>query len=120
MKKYVKKYRVGVAIFVFIAVLVGFYLVRHADEELIAWINKEIQQKPSTAGLLPMPNSEVNYLGASASKAFVAVQPYNIYIQGTMVPNTMWGISPTFDYSGNVPFIDPSTGNSNVGAHNDP
>jgi chitodextrinase len=114
MKKYVKKYRVGVAIFVFIAVLVGFYLVRHADEEFIAWINKEIQQKPSTAGLLPMPNSEVNYLGASASNAFVAVQPYNINIQGTMTRITMSGLSPTFDYSGNVPFINPSTGNSNV------
>lgn len=114
MKNYVKKYRVGVAIFVFIAVLVGFYLVRHADEEIIAWINKEVQEKPSTAGLLPMPNSEVNYLGASASNAFVAVQPYNINIQGTMVPITMSGLSPTFDYSGHVPFINPSTGKSNV------
>jgi len=115
MKKHVKKYRMGLAIFVFIAVLAGLYVIRHANDEIIAWMNKEIQQKPSTAGLLPMPNSEVNYLGASASNAFVAMQPYNINIQGTMVPNTMWGISPTFDYSGNVPFLNPSTGNSNVG-----
>ncbi len=110
MKKYVKKYRVGVAIFVFIAVLVGFYLVRHADEEIIAWINKEIQQKPSTAGLLPMPNSEVNYLGASATQAFTAITPYNVNIQGTMVNIPLWGVSRSFDYSGNVPFINPSSG----------
>jgi len=113
MKKYVKKYRVGVAIFVFLAVLVGFYLVRHADEEIIAWINKEIQQKPSTAGLLPMPNSEVNYQGASATQAFTAITPYNVNIQGKMVNIPLWGGSRSYDYSGNVPFIDPSTGFSN-------
>ena len=114
MKKHIQKYTAGLAIFVFIAALVGFYLNRHANDDIIAWINKEIQEKPSTAGLLPIPNSEVNYLGASASNAFVAMQPYNINIQGTMTPITMSGLSPTFDYSGNVPFLNPSTGTSNV------
>ncbi len=114
MKKHIQKYTAGLAIFVFIAALVWFYLNRHANDDIIAWINKEIQEKPSTAGLLPIPNSEVNYLGASASNAFVAMQPYNINIQGTMTPITMSGLSPTFDYSGNVPFLNPSTGTSNV------
>jgi hypothetical protein len=59
---------------------------------------------------LSMPNSEMDYPGASANSAFVAKEPYVINIQGTMVTIPLWGASRRNDFSGNAPFVNPETG----------
>jgi chitodextrinase len=59
---------------------------------------------------LPMPNSEMNYPGASANSAFIAKEPYVVNIQGTMVTIPLWGSSRRYDFSGNAPFINLGTG----------
>ena len=59
-----------------------------------------------------MPGSLINYPGASLNNPFVATIPYVVNIQGVDVTIPLYGSSRTFDYSGNVPFINPVTGNA--------
>lgn len=59
---------------------------------------------------LPMPNSEINYPGASTTKAFVAKEPYVLNIQGTSTTISLGGASRSHDFSGTVPFVNPTTG----------
>ncbi len=65
------------------------------------------------AHALPMPDSEVSYIGASATNAFVATEPYIVNIQGKSVTVPLWGASRAYDFSGDVPFVNPTTGKSN-------
>jgi chitodextrinase len=59
---------------------------------------------------LPMPNSEVDYPGASANSAFVAKEPYLVNIRGTMIAIPLWGASRKNDFSGNAHFVNQETG----------
>lgn len=63
---------------------------------------------------LAMPGSEVDYPGASASSAFVAMEPYVVNIQGKQATIPLWGASRGNDFSGNVPFINPKTGRADA------
>ena len=66
----------------------------------------------ATPTTLPMPNSQINYPGASATNAFVAMEPYVLNIQGTMVTVPLWGSSRVNDFGGNVPFVNAATGHT--------
>jgi hypothetical protein len=59
-----------------------------------------------------IPNSEVNYPGASTTAAFVAKEPYVLNIQGVSKTISLGGASRSHDFSGAVPFVNPATGNS--------
>ncbi len=58
---------------------------------------------------LPMPASEINYPGASATEAFVAMEPYTLNIQGVSQTISLGGASRSHDFSGTVPFVNPVT-----------
>jgi len=59
-----------------------------------------------------IPNSEVNYPGASTTAAFVAKEPYVLNIQGVSKTISLGGASRSHDFSGAVPFVNPATGKS--------
>jgi hypothetical protein len=67
-----------------------------------------IEEKPTAASQIP--DSELNYRGASATNAFVAMNPYVVKVRGALVTRGLDGASRAFDFNGNVPFVNPSTG----------
>ncbi len=80
-------------------IIIAFYLI------LFAFGN-------SLAQIYAMPSSVINYPGARATLPFVAIEPYIINIQGVNDTINLYGSARTFDYSGNVPFINQGTGYS--------
>ncbi|MDD5277478.1 MAG: fibronectin type III domain-containing protein [Methylovulum sp.] len=68
----------------------------------------------AAASPLQMPDSEINYPGASASTAFVAMEPYQVNIQGTLVTVPLWGSSRSHDFSGAMPFVNTATGKADL------
>ena len=63
---------------------------------------------------LPIPDSEVAYLGASATSAFVVIDPYVINIQEIPSPiQLLLNSSYTNDFGGNIPFVNADTGTAN-------
>ncbi|UTY56743.1 hypothetical protein [Massilia sp. erpn] len=67
----------------------------------------------AAAQSIPFPESEIAYPGASATQAFVAHRPYKILAGGVMTEvNLLETATRSFDFSGNVPFVDPLTGAS--------
>jgi hypothetical protein len=61
------------------------------------------------ASALPVPDSEINYPGASTTKAFVAIEPYTVNIQNVSKTISLEGASRSHDFSGTVPFVNPAT-----------
>ena len=60
---------------------------------------------------LPIPDSELSYLGASATRAFVVVDPYVINIQDIPTPiQLLSNTSYVNDFGGHIPFVNPQTG----------
>jgi hypothetical protein len=59
-----------------------------------------------------IPDSEVNYPGASTTKAFVAMEPYVLNYAGENTTVTLGGFSRTHDFSGYAPFVNPTTGSN--------
>lgn len=59
---------------------------------------------------MKMPDSEMNYPGARADRAFVATEPYVLNIMGSMTPSSLEGAPRTHDFSGGAPFVNPATG----------
>ncbi len=68
----------------------------------------------ATSSPLPMPDSETTYPGASADSPFVAMEPYQVNIQGTQVTIPLWGSARTHDFSGAMPFINTQTGKADA------
>ncbi|MDO8604790.1 MAG: hypothetical protein Q7K40_05365 [bacterium] len=63
-----------------------------------------------TGSTLTIPDSEEYYVGASTTDAFVATETYLLNIMDTSTPYTLWGSPRAYDFSGNVPFVNPLTG----------
>lgn len=61
------------------------------------------------ASALPVPDSEINYPGASTTKAFVASEPYTVNIQGSMRTLSLGGAARSHDFGGTAPFVNPQT-----------
>jgi hypothetical protein len=76
-------------------------------------ITLSILQVTSVAGLV-MPDSEIDYIGSSISNAFVATEPYTLNIRDSIYSSNLWGKSRGFDFSGNVPFVNPKTGKADA------
>ncbi len=68
----------------------------------------------AVASPLQMPDSEINYPGASANGAFIATEPYVVNIQDTQVTIPLWGSARSNDFSGNTPFVNTQTGKSDA------
>ncbi|MEQ1636615.1 MAG: fibronectin type III domain-containing protein [Methylococcales bacterium] len=93
---------------------IGLLGYQKGASNLINQTNKQVSQAPaSLASPLKMADSEVSYSGATANSAFVAVEPYVMNLQGASVKIPLWGAPRKFDFSGNVPFVDPATGKAN-------
>lgn len=58
---------------------------------------------------LPFPDSEYNYPGASATKPFTAVLPYEIFVMGQMRTANLQGRARSYDFGGDIPFVNPVT-----------
>jgi hypothetical protein len=56
------------------------------------------------------PISEISYPGASLSRPFTASDPYVVQIMGIHKPVSLAGQARTHDFSGDVPFVDATTG----------
>jgi hypothetical protein len=61
------------------------------------------------AAAAPIAKSEIFYPGASTSRAFVATEPYLINIMGVMKTSNLRGKPRTFDFGGDIPFVNPAT-----------
>ena len=59
--------------------------------------------------VVPFSASEIAYPGASATRAFTAVEPYIVNVMGTNTSVPLYGASRTYDFSGDVPFINLTT-----------
>ncbi|TAK64007.1 MAG: hypothetical protein EPO18_04960 [Methylobacter sp.] len=57
----------------------------------------------------------MSYPGASTTSPFIAKEPYVINIQGKSVTIPLWGVPRKNDFSGNVPFVNPTTGKADPG-----
>ncbi|MEQ1636247.1 MAG: fibronectin type III domain-containing protein [Methylococcales bacterium] len=95
---------------------IGFFTYQYAKNYyFVNKMNVELSQTPPAASnLLQMPNSEINYPGASASEAFIANEPYVVNIQGSQMIIPLWGASRKHDFSGDVPFVNPATGRADT------
>jgi hypothetical protein len=57
-----------------------------------------------------MPPSEIHYPGASATSAFVAIDPYVINIEGVSTTIPLGGARRAHDFGGSTPFVNPTSG----------
>jgi len=57
----------------------------------------------------PFPASEIIYPGTSASRAFIATDPYLLNIQGVMTPANLQGKPRSYEFGGDVPFVNPAS-----------
>ena len=64
----------------------------------------------ASAESVPFPDTEISYPGASATKPFTAIEPYNVMVQGVLTKVDIGSQSRGFDFSGTAPFINPVTG----------
>lgn len=66
--------------------------------------------------------SEAHAAPAEGAKPFVAVPPYSVPVLGKSKPVGLWSrtkgreVARTFDYGGDAPFVNPTTGVSDFGA----
>jgi len=67
------------------------------------------QAIPTPDPSAPFPASEITYPGTSATRAFVATDPYLVNIQGVMTPVNLLSKPRSYDFSGDLPFVNPST-----------
>ena len=93
---------------ILLAVSALLFMKNYWKEEIIASINQIIEEKFTAVGLIS--NSEVGYPGASVTNAFVANNPYMVKVRGALITRGLNGASRAFDFSGNVSFVDPTTG----------
>lgn len=63
----------------------------------------------ASADPTPFPDSEIAYPGASTSKAFTAINPYELNIGGVTKEGDLLGQSRSFDFGGDIPFVNPVT-----------
>ncbi|TAK64005.1 MAG: hypothetical protein EPO18_04950, partial [Methylobacter sp.] len=57
----------------------------------------------------------MNYPGASTTSPFIAKEPYVVNIQNKFITIPLWGVPRRNDFSGNVPFVNPTTGEPDPG-----
>ena len=65
------------------------------------------------AQTIKIPDSEIYYSGASPVKAFIASEPYILNIMGVKKTISLYGAPRLYDFSGDVPFVNPRTGKAN-------
>jgi hypothetical protein len=63
-----------------------------------------------------MPASEVSYAGGSSAHPFTATEPYVIDVMGSNRLVPLYGASRSYDFSGDVPFVNPVTGVADAGS----
>jgi len=57
----------------------------------------------------PFPPSEMIYPGTSATRAFIAADPYVLNIEGQPITAPLQGKARSYDFGGDIPFVNPAT-----------
>lgn len=77
---------------------------------LLAFVSQQaIAQVVTPNPAAAFPASELIYPGTSASRAFIATEPYVINIQGTMKTVSLLGKPRSYEFGGDVPFVNPGS-----------
>lgn len=63
-----------------------------------------------TRSSFTIPDSEEYYAGASISQAFTAIETYFLNIMGVSTSYSLWHALRSYDFSGDIPFINVQTG----------
>lgn len=80
-----------------------------AGASLALGLTHAMAQVPTANPAAPFAASEILYPGTSSTRAFIATEPYVLNIGGTMKTISLLGKPRSFEFGGDVPFVNPAS-----------